>query len=270
MFLIACSFKDASGSLWTLIATSVGLQIAALVQYGDCSLTLFQAVQVNNLVWMANFCIVIGLASYSRGRRILEHDFLVQIGAMIEMYLSIVLTFLLWTAAPQFNSDPCAPQTPFVFFWRSFAAVRTGRHINLAFVSLVTIGYTYVTYTELRARWEARNKCDAVRAQSPPLQHITAESEPSETEEEHSFSNMARRKRKGRKRSPQWSNLPPILFSIVFFETAVTAYFVAMNEILVSKSAPSDEKQSPWSFGQVRATCYISREPISDVTRYLR
>jgi hypothetical protein len=49
VLLVDRSWQDAPIALWTFIATSFGLTIAAIVQQEH--LTLFQALQVSNLVW---------------------------------------------------------------------------------------------------------------------------------------------------------------------------------------------------------------------------
>lgn len=51
VLLVDRSWQDAPSALWTFIATSFGLTIAALVQAARGDLTLFQALQVSNLVW---------------------------------------------------------------------------------------------------------------------------------------------------------------------------------------------------------------------------
>jgi hypothetical protein len=49
VLLVDRSWQDAPIALWTFIATSFGLTAAAIVQREQ--LTLFQALQVSNLVW---------------------------------------------------------------------------------------------------------------------------------------------------------------------------------------------------------------------------
>ena len=49
VLLVDRSWEDAPSALWTFIATSFGLTIAAIVEREQ--LSLFQALQVSNLVW---------------------------------------------------------------------------------------------------------------------------------------------------------------------------------------------------------------------------
>lgn len=51
VLLVTRSWEDAPGALWTFVTTSFGLTVAAIVQAKDQQLSLFQALQVSNLVW---------------------------------------------------------------------------------------------------------------------------------------------------------------------------------------------------------------------------
>lgn len=51
VLLIDRSWEDAPSALWTFIATSFGLTVAAIAQVRNQSLSFFQALQVSNLVW---------------------------------------------------------------------------------------------------------------------------------------------------------------------------------------------------------------------------
>ncbi|KAG5716048.1 hypothetical protein E4T56_gene17128, partial [Termitomyces sp. T112] len=64
VLLVDRSWQNAPIALWTFIATSAGLVLAAIIIRDQ--LTLFQALQVSNLVWLANFGTFFALASYSR------------------------------------------------------------------------------------------------------------------------------------------------------------------------------------------------------------
>ncbi|KAJ3555427.1 hypothetical protein NM688_g2588 [Phlebia brevispora] len=63
------SWQDAPSALWTFIATSFGLTVSAISQARSGALSFFQALQVTNLVWLANFGAFLALASFSRHRR---------------------------------------------------------------------------------------------------------------------------------------------------------------------------------------------------------
>jgi len=109
VLLVDRSWQDAPIALWTFIATSFGLTIAAIVQQQQQQLTLFQALQVTNLVWLANFGTFVALASYSRqkaaspkrfrGRG--SFDYNVKFGAMAQTLLSMTLTIYVWYATIQ-------------------------------------------------------------------------------------------------------------------------------------------------------------------------
>ncbi len=51
VLLVDRSWEDAPIALWTFISTSFALTIAAIIQVGKGSLSLFEALQVSNLVW---------------------------------------------------------------------------------------------------------------------------------------------------------------------------------------------------------------------------
>ncbi|KAI0785044.1 hypothetical protein C8Q75DRAFT_777173 [Abortiporus biennis] len=144
VILVTRSWEDAPGALWTFIATSFGLTIAAIGQARHRQLSFFQVLQVSNLVWMANFGTFLALASYSRlramddkvrkerkklkldseegrtqetnsadnAKQILEDkekkpkpDRVVKFFAMIQMYFSIGLTLYTWTHPDAFVND---------------------------------------------------------------------------------------------------------------------------------------------------------------------
>ncbi|KIM88675.1 hypothetical protein PILCRDRAFT_85227 [Piloderma croceum F 1598] len=167
VLLVDRSWEDAPSALWTFIATSFGLTIAALVQAAQSNLTLFQALQVLNLVWLANFGTFLALASYSRrksghshhkgkGKRGKLHkpENYVKFGAMIQTVLSMILTLWLWVHASIFN-DECSPHVEYVFFVVKANALGTGRVISLILTSVLTAGYAAVTFHELRAYYRS-------------------------------------------------------------------------------------------------------------------
>ena len=94
--------------MWTFIATNFGLTIAALAQLKGDELTLFEAIEVSYLVWLANFGTFLALASYSgqkekyKARRhggntpAPKHDNFVMVGAVVQTFFSIILTLVMW------------------------------------------------------------------------------------------------------------------------------------------------------------------------------
>ena len=61
VLLVDRSWQDAPSALWTFIATSFGLTLAALVQATQNQLSLFQALQVSNLVWFVLICPILSM-----------------------------------------------------------------------------------------------------------------------------------------------------------------------------------------------------------------
>lgn len=51
VLLVDRSWEDAPGALWNFIATSFGLTLASLIQYSQNNLSLYEALEVSNLVW---------------------------------------------------------------------------------------------------------------------------------------------------------------------------------------------------------------------------
>jgi len=168
------------------VSTSFGLTIAAIIQASEQQLSFFQALQVSNLVWLANFGTFLGLASYSRHRTNQElerksqsedvelnasitkqnennaetnepekesghkPDNNVKLGATVQIIFSMILTFYTWTNYQSFNQDECAPLVKYVaFFAVDFPALQSGKTLALTFTSLLTAGYVFVTLHEL-------------------------------------------------------------------------------------------------------------------------
>ncbi|KAF8216071.1 hypothetical protein K438DRAFT_624365 [Mycena galopus ATCC 62051] len=105
VILVDRSWQEAPTALWTFIATSFGLTIATIVQHqSGGQLTLYQALQVSNLVWLANFGTFVALASYSRQKAAshkkpdarTDADYNVKFGAMIQTLFSMALTIYMW------------------------------------------------------------------------------------------------------------------------------------------------------------------------------
>jgi len=163
VLLVDRSWREAPSALWTFIATSFGLTIAALVQAAQGNLTLFQALQVLNLVWLANFGSFLALASYSRRKSGHSHhksrsakgmlhkpENYVKFGAMLQTLLSMILTEWMWVHASVFNTE-CSPTVHYVLFVVKLNALGSGRIVGLILTSLLTAGYVTVTFHELRA-----------------------------------------------------------------------------------------------------------------------
>ncbi|THV07512.1 hypothetical protein K435DRAFT_259996 [Dendrothele bispora CBS 962.96] len=111
VLLVDRSWQDAPVALWTFIATSFGLTLAAIINRSE--LVLLEAMQVSNLVWLANFGTFVALASYSRRKaaskksgkkaaskklpsHMIKPDYGVKYGAMLQTLFSMLLTIYMW------------------------------------------------------------------------------------------------------------------------------------------------------------------------------
>ncbi|KAJ7808254.1 hypothetical protein B0H14DRAFT_1518902 [Mycena olivaceomarginata] len=166
--LVDRSWQDAPTALWTFIATSFGLTIATIVQHqSDGQLTLFQALQVSNLVWLANFGTFVALASYSRQKAArpketnirVGPDYNVKFGAMIQTLFSMALTIYMWSNAATFGSTPeCSHLINYMVFAVRLPALGAGRIIGLTASSLLTAAYLLITLHELRSYRRSRRE----------------------------------------------------------------------------------------------------------------
>ncbi|KAK7695290.1 hypothetical protein QCA50_002480 [Cerrena zonata] len=173
VLLVDRSWEDAPSALWTFTSTSCGLTIAAIVQARSGQLSFFQALQVSNLVWMANFGTFLALASYSRHRERHEEEEeqitdkskktqaqnWVKVVAMFQMFFSMSLTFYTWSRTDVFNQDHCAQFVKYVaFFAVDFPALTSGKKLGLSATALLTFGYLLVTAHEMYSSYMRRKK----------------------------------------------------------------------------------------------------------------
>ncbi|KAL0951548.1 hypothetical protein HGRIS_008231 [Hohenbuehelia grisea] len=163
VLLVDRSWKDAPTALWSLIATSGGLQLAAIVQAKADNLSLFQALQVSNLVWLANFGTFVALASYSRqkaasrkkqNKKLEVLDYHVKYAAMLQTLLSMSLTLYMWVSAHTFGPEKeCSVFLSYRLFVIKVPALTSGRIVGLTVSSLLTASYLVITVHELRASY---------------------------------------------------------------------------------------------------------------------
>ncbi|CAA7265893.1 unnamed protein product [Cyclocybe aegerita] len=160
VLLVDRSWEDAPVALWTFIVTSFGILLAAIIQRSQ--LSIFQALQLSNLIWLANFSIFFSLASYSRQRaeaaeniqqsRSLSSDFKVKYGAMLQTIFSMALTLYIWANAPTFGNQPeCSPYIKFMLFALEVPALGAGRIIGLTFTGLLTAIYLRVSMHDIQS-----------------------------------------------------------------------------------------------------------------------
>ncbi|KAJ3984823.1 hypothetical protein F5890DRAFT_1243744 [Lentinula detonsa] len=172
---------DASTSLWTFTAASFGLTIAAVIQYAKQQLTLLEALQVSNLVWLANFGIFVALASYSRhkrntrrkhggkkaksgiigGRRLErghESDYGVKTASMVQTLLSMALTLYMWAVPETFEPSRCFNTLNYVLFVWRIPVRHSGRIVGLTFSAILTGVYVVITLHEYWISYRKRQR----------------------------------------------------------------------------------------------------------------
>ncbi|KAG6817945.1 hypothetical protein H0H87_012413 [Tephrocybe sp. NHM501043] len=165
VLLVDRSWQDAPIALWTFIATSAGLVLAAVIHRAD--LTLFQALQVSNLVWLANFGTFFALASYSRQKAASRKnkknsrrafDYKVKFGAMAQSLVSMALTLYMWANAKTFGEpSECSHLVKYIFFVIEAQAITVGRVVGLVITSLLTVVYILITLQELYSYRQSYN-----------------------------------------------------------------------------------------------------------------
>ncbi|KAJ7293726.1 hypothetical protein C8J57DRAFT_35968 [Mycena rebaudengoi] len=301
VLLVDRSWQDAPIALWTVIATSFGLTIATIVQHQSAAqLTLFQALQVSNLVWLANFGTFVALASYSR-QKAANHDELVRgeynvkFGAVIQALFSMSLTIYMWSTVSTFGSLPeCSHLINYMVFAIKAPAVGAGKIVGLTASSLLTAAYLLITLHELRS-YRTRRKEHATRAVSLPILHAPPPSSssirtikpgdqplsglhPSATTttsrypasshslpqySEASTSNVRHARRRPRRR--RWSyEVDPMLIGIMICEILVFTYFIVSSELmLVSNGVSGSESSRQIGFGQILALIVVLPSALS-------
>ncbi|KAJ7070889.1 hypothetical protein C8F01DRAFT_1108239 [Mycena amicta] len=287
VILVDRSWQDAPIALWTFIATSFGLTIATIVQHQSTTqLTLFQALQVSNLVWLANFGTFVALASYSRqkaashkGTNLLDYN--VKFGACIQTLFSMALTLYMWSNVNVFGALPeCSHLVNYVVFAFKAPALGAGRIIGLAASSILTAAYLLVTLHELRSyRKNKRNVSEPGLPISPlqltiteaPLPRVLSfagsrqSSHPQQTSKEFLPRTLGPRRRPRRRR---WSHeVDPMLIGILLCQVAVFIYFVVSSELLLSYNAgaSSSAQIEQWGFGQILALIVVLPSALSVV-----
>ncbi|KAF5388524.1 hypothetical protein D9757_004677 [Collybiopsis confluens] len=197
VILVDRSWEEAPTALWTFIATSFGLTIAAIIQFKKNQLSLLEALQISNLVWLANFGIFVALASYSRhkkdsrrrsGKDRDKHekrlkrkpngasDYWVKTAAMVQTLLSMALTLYMWATIETFGpfgpsgtsgTLECASALHYVLFIWPISVRGVGRPVGLTFASILTCAYIattihehYISYKKRRYKSQSSKKGD--------------------------------------------------------------------------------------------------------------
>ncbi|KAJ6503381.1 hypothetical protein C8R47DRAFT_1105910 [Mycena vitilis] len=303
VILVDRSWQDAPTALWTFIATSFGLTIATIVQHQSRTgqLTLFQGLQVSNLVWLANFGTFVALASYSRQKAASdkeldaargEADYNVKFGAMLQTLLSMTLTIYMWSNAATFGSAPqCSHLVTYMVFAIKVSAIGAGKIIGLTASSILTAAYVLITLQELRSYRRSRTEPDehaavsaSTYAMSPkgisssaststdsPLPLISVYHKASRAPlsslctanmETASQATHATHKRRPRRR--RWSyEVDPMLIGIMICQILVFTYFIVSSELLLSYNDGAYTSAQEMGFGQILALIVVLPSALS-------
>ncbi|KAJ7174167.1 hypothetical protein C8R43DRAFT_977301 [Mycena crocata] len=141
VLLAGRNLEEALNSVWTLLGTSFGLTISALVTAVQNDLPLYQAIIVTDLIWLSNFAIFMGLATYNRHPR---GSHTIQYAAIVQTYISMSCILYLWARAAKLEFDAHEGRTVFVVLFVSTLATGRGRTIALAITSILLVGYSGV------------------------------------------------------------------------------------------------------------------------------
>ncbi|KAJ7723807.1 hypothetical protein B0H16DRAFT_1737076 [Mycena metata] len=144
VLLAGRNLEEALNSVWTLLGTSFGLTISALVTAVRNELPLYQAIIVTDLVWLANWAIFMALATYNRHPK---GSHTVQYAAIVQTYISMSCILYLWARAPELESEgnpEHAGQTVFIVLFISTSATKQGRLIALIITTIMLLGYSIV------------------------------------------------------------------------------------------------------------------------------
>ncbi|KAJ7430494.1 hypothetical protein B0H11DRAFT_2135524 [Mycena galericulata] len=168
VLLTARSLDESLNSVWTLLGTSFGLTVSALVTAVQKQLPLYQAIIVTDLVWLSNFAIFMALATYNRHPR---GSYNVQYAAILQTYIAMCVLFYLWAQAAALESESHVGKTVFVVLFISTPAAGTGRTIALVVTTLMSVGYSVTACLFLYRHpkfWASAKKPHAPKTSHPP------------------------------------------------------------------------------------------------------
>jgi len=271
VWLVARSPTDSEGALWTFIATSFGLTVSALVQVNSKNLTLLEGILVSQLSWLANLGTILALASYSRLK---GKDNLVKIAAVVQGYLSMTLTIVMWRYAPNLPGVNCNESVQFVFMFAVHVpALGAGRTISLIFSTLMLATYSVVTFTECQVWLTNRN----VSCGPEPPPELPEERPPQMLEagvqrlRGGSGNRRTLLQRRYAERSKKiWLGFEadPIIFGILIAQIIVFTYFIVTTELIVTQKGAEVSDNNKWGFGQVLALTVVIPAGISLFTAF--
>ncbi|KAJ6779277.1 hypothetical protein DFH09DRAFT_1180077 [Mycena vulgaris] len=244
VLLAGRSLDEALNSVWTLLGTSFGLTISALVTAVRDELPLYQAIIVTDLVWLANYAIFMSLATYNRHPR---GSHMVQYAAILQTYISMSCIFYLWSRAPELEAafDSHTGKTMFVLLFVSTSATGTGRIVAIVVTSLLFIGYSVVATIFIYRRLTFRPSPEHLKLQPrrvsnppPPASPMSASGAP----RDHAAGN----------RPPPSLSIDPHLITLSFFFGVPYVITVICTELQIDRNRLCSGN-SFWGFGQILA-----------------
>lgn len=287
VILVDRSWQDAPIALWTFIATNFGLTIATIVQHqSNEQLTLFQGLQVSNLVWLANFGTFVALASYSRQKaashkdhNLRTGDYNVKLGAMMQTLFSMALTIYLWSTADTFGSMPeCSRLVNYLVFAIKVPALGGGKIIGLTASSLLAVTYVLITLHELRLYRRSRKECtrhamclsprtiSSVHELPGPLSPTAYHKPPRQASPQFPKAKVAQILHKRRPRRRRWSyDVDPMLIGIMICQIMVFTYFIVSSELLLAYNGGATAPSQQMGFGQILALVVVLPSALSVV-----
>ncbi|KAJ7722439.1 hypothetical protein DFH07DRAFT_946702 [Mycena maculata] len=243
VLLAGRSLEEALNSVWTLLGTSFGLTVSALVTAASNQLPLYQAIIVTDLVWLANFAIFMALATYNRHPR---GSHTVQYVAIGQTYVSMAILLYLWARAEALELEqPTRRGTIFVVLFFSTSATGAGRTVALAMTTLLLVGYTVVACIFLWRHPPVRHPHGRTpRASTPPipLTPLTPPVAPAAPARQAGASN----------RLPPSLAIDPHLATLSAVFVVPYVITVACTELQLKRS-PLCSDINVWGFGQVLA-----------------
>jgi len=232
VFLAGRSLSEALASVWTLLGTSFGLTVSAIVTAAHNNLPLYQGIVVTYLVWLANFALLMSLASYARHP---HPSKAIQLVAIPQTYFSTPCTLYLWARAPSFGSESqitFVDQTVFVVLFKNTSAVGHGRIIALTVVAAMILGYSILVFAFL-----ARQLRSGHEVESSIQEHNSV---PSQERQAHHRDRLL----------PALPIDPHLLTLLVIFSIPYIITVISI-ELQLSRNHFCS-KSSSWGFGQVR------------------
>jgi hypothetical protein len=215
----------------TLLGTSFGLTVSAIVTGAHNDLPLHQGIVVTYLVWLANFALLMSLASYARHP---HPSKAIQLVAISQTYFSTACTLYLWARAPSFGSEShiaFTDQTVFVVLFKNTSAVGGGRIMALTIVSTMILGYSILVFAFLARQLRSVHAVEGSIQEHNPV--------PSQERQAHH-------------RDPLLPALPVdphlltllVIFGIPYIITVICIEFQLSRNHFCSRN-------SSWGFGQV-------------------